>query len=80
MALPSRLTCVYRFSFFSRATKNGRWLRFALYGLFVCGVVSVMLTYSRGGLVGLGVVLTAITIRSRHKLLGGALLVAQPSS
>src|SRR6266403_1809608 len=61
--------------FFLARDEKRRWLRFALYGLFVCGVVSVMLTYSRGGLVGLGVVLTAITIRSRHKLLGGALLV-----
>lgn len=61
--------------FFLARDEKRRWLRFTLYGLFVCGVVSVVLTYSRGGLVGLGVVLAAITLRSRHKLLGGALLV-----
>jgi putative inorganic carbon (hco3(-)) transporter len=61
--------------FFLARDEKRRWLRYFLYGLFLCGVVSVVLTYSRGGLVGLGVVLTAITLRSRHKVLGSALLV-----
>jgi putative inorganic carbon (HCO3(-)) transporter len=61
--------------FFLARDEKRRWLRYFLYGLFLCGVVSVVLTYSRGGLVGLGVVLIAITLRSRHKVLGSALLV-----
>jgi probable O-glycosylation ligase (exosortase A-associated) len=61
--------------FFLARDEKRRWLRYFLYGLFLCGVVSVVLTYSRGGLVGLGVVLTAIILRSRHKVLGSALLV-----
>ncbi|MGA2482959.1 MAG: putative O-glycosylation ligase, exosortase A system-associated [Candidatus Acidiferrales bacterium] len=49
-----------------------RWLRLALRICFVCGIVAVLLTYSRGGFVGLAVVLAALTIRSRHKLLAAA--------
>src|SRR6266478_1143993 len=55
--------------FLARETEN-RWLRRLLYLCFFCSIVSVLLTYSRGGLLGLSVVLAAIVLRSRHKLLG----------
>ncbi len=47
-----------------------RWL---YYLAFACGVLSVVLTYSRGGLLGLAAVMFALTIRSRYKVLSGFL-------
>lgn len=44
-----------------------RWL---LHFAFACGVLSVVLTYSRGGLLGLAAVLFALTLKSRYKLIG----------
>jgi probable O-glycosylation ligase (exosortase A-associated) len=55
--------------FFLARAERRRWLRILLYACFVSGIVSVLLTYSRGGLLGLAVVLGAITLRSRHKIL-----------
>lgn len=46
--------------------RSYRWL---LYFAFVCGVASVALTYSRGGLLGLAAVLLAITFKSRYKVI-----------
>lgn len=51
--------------------RNYRWL---LYCAFVCGVASVTLTYSRGGLLGLAAVLLAITIKSRYKVISVCLI------
>ena len=48
-----------------------RWIRWLYYLAFACGILSVVLTYSRGGLLGLAAVLFAITIRSRYKVLSG---------
>lgn len=62
--------------FFLARAEARRWLRIALYVCFACGIVTVLLTYSRGGFVGLGVVLLAITLRSRQKLLAGFVGVA----
>jgi probable O-glycosylation ligase (exosortase A-associated) len=47
-------------------TRKVRWL---LYFAFVCGALAVVLTYSRGGLLGLAAVLFAITFKSRYKVL-----------
>jgi len=55
--------------FFLARNERRRWLRLLLYICFVSGIVSVLLTYSRGGLLGLTVVLGAIMLRSRHKIL-----------
>jgi probable O-glycosylation ligase (exosortase A-associated) len=41
-----------------------RWL---LYLAFACGILSVILTYSRGGLLGLCAVLLAVALKSRYK-------------
>jgi putative inorganic carbon (HCO3(-)) transporter len=61
MALPM-------FLFLARDEKrrNYRWL---LYLAFILGVISVVLTYSRGGLLGLVAVLLAIILKSRYKLI-----------
>jgi probable O-glycosylation ligase (exosortase A-associated) len=43
---------------------------------FVCCVVAVLLTYSRGALLGLTAVMSVLALKSRHKLISGVLLVA----
>jgi len=62
--------------FFVARSVPQRWLRIVLYVCFGCGIITVLLTYSRGGLVGLGVVLLAITLRSRHKLMAAFVSVS----
>jgi probable O-glycosylation ligase (exosortase A-associated) len=61
--------------FFLARDEERRWLRLLLRLLFVCGILCVVLTYSRGGLLGLAVVLTAITVKSKRKSVGLALLL-----
>ena len=65
--------CLPFFFYLAREEKN-RWIRLALYACFICGIGSVLLTYSRGGLLGLAVVLGAIAMNSRRKFIGGLLL------
>ncbi len=57
--------------FYLARDEKRRAYRWLFYLVFACGVLSVVLTYSRGGLLGLAAVLFAITIRSRHKILSG---------
>ena len=54
--------------FLARDEMN-RKVRWLLYFAFACGALSVVLTYSRGGLLGLVAVLFAITFKSRYKAL-----------
>ncbi len=61
--------------FFLARDENRRTYRWLLHLAFACGVLSVVLTYSRGGLLGLAAVLLALTFKSRYKLVG-AFLVA----
>lgn len=61
--------------FFLARNEPRRWLSRLLYLCFVSGVISVLLTYSRGGLLGLTVVLAVILLRSRQKVLA-ALAIA----
>jgi len=49
--------------------------RLLFYLAFACGILCVVLTYSRGGLLGLAAVLLAISFKSRYKLVS-AFLVA----
>ena len=60
--------------FLARDEKK-RSLRWLYYVAFVSGVASVILTYSRGGLLGLAAVLFAISLKSRYKIIS-AFLVA----
>ena len=46
-----------------------RWLRRALYGAFAMTVAAVPFTYSRGGLIGLAVVLVVLFVKARRRLL-----------
>jgi probable O-glycosylation ligase (exosortase A-associated) len=52
-----------------------RWLRVLLWLCFVSSFVVVILTYSRGALLGLLVVSGMLTLRSRNKILSAAALV-----
>lgn len=47
---------------------SSRWLRRLLWLCFFSSVLGVILTYSRGALLGLAVVLTAIVLQSRRKV------------
>jgi putative inorganic carbon (HCO3(-)) transporter len=60
--------------FFLVRDEPRKWLRILLRVLFAACIVSILLTYSRGGLIGLAVVLTVISLRSRHKAIGAFLL------
>ncbi len=57
-----------------RETSSSR-LRKILWASFFCSILAVILTYSRGALMGLVVVLGAISLRSNRKILAGALLI-----
>jgi putative inorganic carbon (hco3(-)) transporter len=57
--------------FFLAREEKRRNYRMVYYLTFMCGVLSVVLTYSRGGLLGLAAVLFAITLKSRFKILSG---------
>ena len=50
-------------------------VRKLLWVSFYCTILAVVLSYSRGALLGLVVVLGAISLKSNHKMLAGALLV-----
>jgi putative inorganic carbon (HCO3(-)) transporter len=60
---------------FLAAEEKRRWLKILLRVAFVCGIFSVLLSYSRGGLLGLVIVLSAIALTSRHKILTGAFVL-----
>jgi probable O-glycosylation ligase (exosortase A-associated) len=65
--------CLPMLLFLARDEKR-RSYRWLFYLTFACGVISVILTYSRGGLLGLGAVLFAMALKSRYKLVGIFLL------
>lgn len=62
--------------FFLAREEENRWMRIALRITFACTVLVVLLTYSRGALLGLGVVLAAIILKTRHKILALSLATA----
>jgi probable O-glycosylation ligase (exosortase A-associated) len=61
--------------FFLAKDETRKWLRYFLYAGFFFGGITVILTYSRGGLLGLAVVMLGVVLKSRHKLIGIAFLV-----
>jgi putative inorganic carbon (HCO3(-)) transporter len=56
------------FYFLARSEQN-KWVRRILHLSFFCGIVAVLLTYSRGALLGLIVVLAMIALKSKQKVL-----------
>jgi putative inorganic carbon (HCO3(-)) transporter len=61
--------------FLARDEENPR-LRLFLRFMFVCSIASVILTYSRGGLLGLAAVILYLAVYSRRKVLAGVMLVS----
>jgi probable O-glycosylation ligase (exosortase A-associated) len=60
--------------FFMARSETARWLRISIRVLMVCVVISVIGTFSRGGLVGLAVVTVMLLLKSRQKILALVLL------
>jgi len=60
--------------FFLVRDEPRKWLRILMRVFFAACVISILLTYSRGGLTGLAVVIAVVTLRSRHKAVGAFLL------
>src|SRR5882724_6038 len=56
--------------FFLVRDEPRKWVRVIFRILFVMSIISVLLTYSRGGFVGLAVVITMILFRSQRKAVG----------
>src|SRR6201999_2127322 len=62
--------------FFFLAREEDRWyLKLTLYLSFLCGILTVVLTYSRGALLGLIFVLVYIAIRTKRKAITAIVLV-----
>jgi len=68
------LTMCLPLLFFLTHDESRKWLRVLYRVLFGASVISILLTYSRGDLLGVAVVITVITLRSRHKAIGAFLL------
>jgi putative inorganic carbon (HCO3(-)) transporter len=71
LALNMTLPVMY---YMTREVESPR-VRKLLWVSFYCSILAVILSYSRGALLGLVVVLGAISIRSNRKVLAGALLI-----
>jgi len=61
--------------FFLAKDEVNRRLRLVFRVTALCGICAVLLTYSRGALLGLAVVLGALALRSRYKMLSAFTLV-----
>jgi probable O-glycosylation ligase (exosortase A-associated) len=53
---------------------GSKWLKRLLWASFFFSVLAIILTYSRGALLGLAVVLGMFTWKSRHRMLGAGVL------
>jgi putative inorganic carbon (hco3(-)) transporter len=60
--------------FFLARDEKKRWMKISLQIMFLCTILVVLLTYSRGALLGIVVVLTAIMLKTRHKVVGSFLM------
>jgi probable O-glycosylation ligase (exosortase A-associated) len=61
--------------FFLARSEGRRWLRRLLWASFYCAIGGILLSYSRGALLGLAVTLGMIAIKSRKKALAGILML-----
>jgi putative inorganic carbon (hco3(-)) transporter len=61
--------------FFLAAQEKRKWLRIAMWITFASTILVILLTYSRGALLGLAVVITALMLKSRHKVVGAFFMV-----
>src|ERR1700730_6087883 len=70
------LLMVLPFIFYQWHFATNRWFRYGLMLMAFLVTIAVLLTYSRGALVGLCVIAPILMIRSRAKLLMGIIIVA----
>lgn len=61
--------------FFLALHEKRRWMRVALWIAFVSTILVILLTYSRGALLGLAAVFAGIVLKSRHKVIGAFVMV-----
>jgi probable O-glycosylation ligase (exosortase A-associated) len=62
--------------FFFLAREENRWyLKATLYLSFICGILTIVLTYSRGALLGMIFVLAYIAVRAKRKALTVIVLI-----
>ncbi len=61
--------------FFMAGAESNRRLRWLLRICFFASALVVLLTYSRGALLGIATAMTVIVIKTHHKVLGGVALV-----
>jgi len=61
--------------FFLAGQEKRKWMRIGLWITFASTILVILLTYSRGALLGLGVVLMALILKSRHKVVGSFVMV-----
>ena len=61
--------------FFLATQEKRKWMRWGLWITFASTILVVLLTYSRGALLGLGAVMFGIILKSRHKVVGAFTLV-----
>jgi putative inorganic carbon (HCO3(-)) transporter len=61
--------------FYLARVEENRILRWVLNVAFACGILTVIFTYSRGGLLGLAAILLVIAFKSRYRVLSALLLV-----
>jgi probable O-glycosylation ligase (exosortase A-associated) len=66
-AIALAMDMVLPLMWYLRATSREAWVRNGLLAAIGLTVLAVVTTYSRGGLLGLGVVLLAALLRSRHR-------------
>ena len=62
---------------FLRQEESRKWLRLLLLAMFFLSIISILITYSRGSFLGLGVVLAMLLLKSRKKILGLVLLTCR---
>ena len=62
--------------YFMISGEKKKWIRYGLWLSFLGSIFSVILTYSRGGLLGLGVVLLMIAFMSRYRIVALAGIAA----
>jgi len=61
--------------FFLAGLEKRKWMRIAIWITFASTILVILLTYSRGALLGLAVVLAALMLKSRHKVVGSFFMV-----
>lgn len=75
-ALGLALAMVMPLAWYAAKAEESFWLRTTLRVIFLLSIVAAIFTYSRGAFLAVGIVLMMITLKSRHRMLAGFLLVA----